>query len=197
MKYILKLSDNRNIKKFYKNLWIYKSIFFYKTTFATEDDVDIQTRYIIECLNIKNRKERIINVYDRTCEIIDKKNEGSNICGFKDRVCKAHQCENKKKYLDGCCRMCLYKTPRGCPSKNVACKLFNCGAVKEKYEVYKYNDLSILKLLSLKNRVIVKHDYFSLREDVLKDLFSYSLIYSTIRMSCRMIKNVYLVKNKH
>lgn len=92
--------------------------------------------------------------------------------------------------------MCLYKTSKGCSSKNIACKLFNCSAVKEKYEVYEYKELPILKILSIKNRIIVKHDYFSLREDVLKDLYSYSLIYSTIRMGIRIIKNLILLHNK-
>ena len=190
----LNLNTNKDVEKFYNKIWIYKSILFYKTKFICNDNMDLQTKYIIESLNIKNRKKRITYIFDKTCELIDKKNDGINICGFNGRVCKAHQCLKNKKYIDGCCRMCLYKTSKGCPSKNIACKLFNCSVVKEKYEVYEYKDLKILKILSIKSRIIVKHDYFSLREDVLKDLYSYSLIYSTIRMSSRMLKNFLKVK---
>lgn len=161
---ILKLTDKNSITKFYKRIWLYKSILFYKTKFTCNDNIDLQTRYIIESLNIKNRKKRITYIFDKTCELIDKKNEGINICGFNNRVCNAHQCLKNKNYLDGCCRKCLYKTEKGCPSKNVACKLFNCSYVKDKYEVYKKEDLEILKVLSFKNRMIITHDYFSLRK---------------------------------
>lgn len=57
---ILNLSDNKSITKFYNNLWIYKSIIFYKTKFICNDNVDLQTKYIIESLNIKNRKKELL-----------------------------------------------------------------------------------------------------------------------------------------
>lgn len=190
----LNLNSQKNIKKFYKKLWLYKSIIFFKTKFTYNGEVDLQTKYIVEALNIKKRKERITFVFDKTCEVIDKKYEGINICGFCNRVCERFS-NMKKNYLDGCCRYCLYITPNGCPSKNVGCKLFNCTTVKEKYDVYEYKDLPILKILSLKNRIIIRQDLFSLRDDVLKDLYSYSFIYSSLRMLFRISRNFYK-KNK-
>ena len=86
----------------------------------------------------------------------------------------------------------MYQTKSGCPTKNLACKLFNCSYVKSRYEVIKYEDIKLLRLLSLKNRFIIKSDYFSKREDVLKDLYAYTLSYSTIRIVYRLIKNFIL-----
>ena len=59
----------------------------------------------------------------------------------------------------------------------------------------RYNDLKLLRLLSKKNQIIIKSDYFSKREDVLKDLYSYSLIYSTFRIVYRLIRT-YINVNK-
>ncbi|MBR1386514.1 MAG: hypothetical protein IJ568_06760 [Bacilli bacterium] len=190
----IKISSEKDIKKLYKKLWLYKSFLYRKTFFSSNNNIDINTKYIIDALNIKRRRDRITFIFDKTCEIIDAKNKGVDICNFKGRVCLAHQCNKNKTYYDGCCRICLYKTTKGCPTKNIACKLYNCRMVKETFDVYNYNDLKILRLLSLKNRIIVRHDYFSLREDVLKDLYSYSLIYSTIRMVSRIMKNYLKVR---
>ena len=85
--------------------------------------------------------------------------------------------------------MCIYQTKNGCPTKNLACKLFNCSEVRKRYKIIEYNDLKLLKVLSLKNQFIIKSDYFSKRKDVLKDLYSYSLIYSTLRIVYRLIRN--------
>ena len=90
----------------------------------------------------------------------------------------------------------MYQTNKGCPTKNLSCKLFNCSEVTSRYNTIKYDDLKILKLLSLKNRIIIKSDYFSKREDVLKDLYAYTLSYSTLRILYRLIINyIKLSKN--
>ena len=85
--------------------------------------------------------------------------------------------------------MCIYQTRDGCPTKNLACKLFNCSEVKKRVQVMDYRDLEILKVLSLKNQIIIKSDYFSKREDVLKDLYFYTLTFSTLRIVYRLTRN--------
>jgi len=167
---------------------LYKSILFRFCKFETNSN-DVQNNIIINALNIKNRKKRITYIYDATCKFIDDFYNDKNICGFKDCQCYVQQEKNNNlKY--GCCRKCLYKTDKGCPTKNLACKLFNCSEVYCRRKVITYKDLKTLKVLSLKQRIIVKSDYFSLREDILKDLYSYSIFYSTIRMIFRLIKNM-------
>lgn len=119
-----------------------------------------------------------------------------NICGFKNGKCHVQR-KQKSGKCNGCCRKCLYQSTAGCTTKNLACKLFNCSEVTSRYSVTKYEDIEILKLLSIKNRLIVKSDYFSKEEDVLKDLYCYTLTYSTIRIVYRLFRNyIFLLKNK-
>ena len=47
------------------------------------------------------------------------------------------------------------------------------------------------------NQFIIKSDYFSTREDVLKDLYSYSFTYSTLRIVYRLVKNYIYSKKKN
>jgi len=184
-----------NIEKFYKKLWLYKSFLYHNVEFYTKKKIDEQTKYIINALNIKKRNKRIEYVFDRACDLLDNQNKGINICGFKDCKCWVQQ-ELNNGTKCGCCRLCIYATENGCPSQNVACKLFNCSEVTKRYKVLTYKDLKILKVLGLYQRVFIKHNYFTIREDALKDLYSYSLVYSTIRLLYRIIRNLILLKKQ-
>lgn len=177
------INSQKDYQKFLKKILIYKSVLYINTNFYVSKTIKEENiSYIINALNIKSRKKRINYVYDKSCSMIDDKNKGINICGFKNHICYAGN-------SNGCCRYCLYITNKGCSTKNLACKLFNCSEVTKRYNTLKYDDIKLLKVLSLKNRFIVKSDYFSKREDVLKDLYSFSIIYSTIRIIYRLIKN--------
>ena len=191
------LINNKNdYIKFFKKINIYKSILYCNTIFVVKNNINNQMiDYIIDTLNIKNRKKRIEYIYDSSCKIIDDNTKNANICGFKNGKCYVQRNLNNGK-CNGCCRKCLYQTNKGCPTKNLSCKLFNCSEVTSRYNTIKYDDLKILKLLSLKNRIIIKSDYFSKREDVLKDLYAYTLSYSTLRILYRLIINyIKLSKN--
>lgn len=194
-KKVILISNNNDYKKFLRRIYIYKSILYCNTLFIVKNDNnDKMIDYITNALNIKNRKKRITYIYDSSCKIIDDNTKNINICGFKNDKCYVQRILKNGK-CNGCCRKCLYQTKNGCPTKNLACKLFNCSEVKSRYEVIKYEDLKILRLLSLKNRIIIKSDYFSKREDVLKDLYAYTLTYPTLRIIYRLIRN-YLYLNK-
>lgn len=192
------INNYSDYNKFLKKLNIYKSILYYNTLFAVKNNTnDNMIDYIVNALNIKNRKKRITYIYDSSCKLIDDDTKNSNICGFKNGKCYVQRNLNNGK-CNGCCRKCLYQTNKGCPTKNLSCKLFNCSEVTSRYNTIKYDDLKILKLLSLKNRIIIKSDYFSRREDVLKDLYAYTLTYSTLRIVYRLFKNyVYSKKKKN
>lgn len=170
-----------------KFLFWYKSFLYYFVTFTT-DSKEKQDQIIVRALNIKNRKIRITYIYDSACQIIDDYNNSENICGFKNCQCYTQRGTN---YKYGCCRLCKYKTDKGCPTKNLACKLFNCSEVCKRRKVIKYEDLKILKVLSIRQRFAVKSDYFSIREDVLKDLYCYTLTFATIRIVLRLIRNTF------
>ena len=159
---------NLSKKELIKRIKLYKRLIYRNTIFKTNSkDIDIQR--IIKGLNIKNRKERITYVFDESCKMLDNQTKNTNICGFdKNKQCIVQR-NNKSNHICGCCRLCEYVTLNGCPSKNVACKLFNCSEVTKNYNTLKYKDLYLLKLLNFKQRQIIKSNYFTIREEALKD----------------------------
>ena len=90
----------------------------------------------------------------------------------------------------------MYQSEKGCKTKNLTCKLFTCSEVEKRCQVIKFNDLKILNLLSFRNRMILKSDYFSKREDVINDLYYGSILIWTIRIVFRMIITFYTLKRK-
>ncbi len=190
------INNGKDYIHFLRRLPFYKSIFYFHTSFVLENNTDIENiNFIIQGLNIKRRKKRIEYVYDTSCQIIDEKVKGINICGFQNGKCYVQR-KKKNGTCNGCCRKCLYQSNKGCTTKNFACKLFNCSEVTSRHEVVCYNDIKLLKLLSLKNRCVVKSDYFSKREDVLKDLYAFTLTYSTIRILYRLLRNSILFSRR-
>ncbi len=180
------INNEKDMKKFYKLLPLYKSFLFNKIYFELAVDNNSLEK-IFKALNIKNKKARLEYIYDQACVILDKQFQGINVCGFINNKCLTqHNCHK----TNGCCRKCVYQSSRGCTTKNLTCKLFYCGEVTKKYNPLKFEDLNILKLLNIRQKIILKHDYFSSREEVLKDLEIGSLIIFTIRLSYR-----YLTKN--
>lgn len=187
---LIVIKSKEDYTKFIKRIVLYKSILYINTEFQLErNQINDKLQQMINGLNIKNRYKRITYVYDTACSIIDSNTKGLNVCGFKNNKCYIQQKQNNGK-CNGCCRLCKYQNSNGCPTKNLACKLFNCSEVKKRYKTIEYKDLAILKLLSLKNRLIVKSDYFSTREEVLKDLYAYTLTYSILRIFFRSIRNL-------
>lgn len=192
---IILINDNNDYNKFLRKINIYKSILYYNTFFVVKNSVDdLMINDIVKALNIKNRKKRIEYIYNKSCELIDNETKNINICGFKNGKCYVQQ-KLKNGKCNGCCRKCLYQSNHGCLTKNLSCKLFNCSEVTSRYKTLKFDDLKILKLLSYKNRIIIKSDYFSRREDVLKDLYTLTLTYSTVKILYRLIRN-YICINK-
>lgn len=184
------IESKEDYTKFIKRIVLYKSILYINTEFQVKGcQVNDKIQQMINGLNIKNRYKRITYVYDTACSIIDSNTKGLNVCGFKNNKCYIQQKQNNGK-CNGCCRLCKHQNSNGCSTKNLACKLFNCSEVKNRYKTVEYKDLAILKLLSLKNRLIVKSDYFSTREEVLKDLYAYTLTYSILRIFFRSIRNL-------
>ncbi|MCI8460905.1 MAG: hypothetical protein HFE81_05860 [Bacilli bacterium] len=193
---IILINDDNDYHKFLNRLKLYKSIFYHNTKFIIENHSTNNLEPIVTALNIKNRKQRIAYIYNQACNMINENIKEPNICGFKNGKCHVQR-KQKSGKCNGCCRNCLYQSTAGCTTKNLACKLFNCSEVTSRYNVTKYEDIKILELLSIKNRLIVKSDYFSKEEDVLKDLYCYTLTHSTIRIVYRLIRNyIFLLKNK-
>ena len=94
------------------------------------------------------------------------------------------------KYKNGCCRRCLYQSNKGCTTSNLTCKFFYCEKVKQKHKILTMDDIKILRCFSCRQREIVRHDYFSSREEVISDLYVGSLIIFTIRIIFRNMKRI-------
>ena len=176
----------RDINIFYKRLWLYKSFLFRKTYFETDIS---EIKSLISALNIKNRKRRITYIYDYACDEVDNYWKDKNPCCFKNGKCLSQQ-KSGCKHKNGCCRRCVYQSNNGCTTSNLTCKFFYCTYVSSKYKLLTIHDIKILKLLTLRQKTILKHDFFSSREEVLGDLYIGSVFIFIVRLLFR-----YLVKN--
>lgn len=181
----LKIGNKKELDKFYKLLPIYRSFLCKYIKFELINDKYNMDK-IIMALNMKNRYKKISFIYDEACTFIDKKFVNiKNMCGFKNNRCYAQKGTNK---CNGCCRYCKYQSNKGCTSSNLACKLFFCDEVRKRYEVIEFKDIDILKCFSLRQKILVRHSYFSSREDVIMDLYIGSLIIGVVRIYYRIIK---------
>lgn len=144
---VVKVKDQTALDKFYQKLFFYKKIWFKKTNFILDSNFE-ELKPIVEALNIKNRKQRITYIYDTACQQIDDHYQNKNICGFKNNKCYVQQ-KLKNGTINGCCRCCMYQSPKGCTTKNLTCKLFTCSEVEKRCQVIKFDDLKILNLLSI------------------------------------------------
>ena len=155
-------------EKFYKRLFIYRYLKFLNFESDIKDE-ELQT--IIRGLNIKSRYKRIKFVIEESCNYIDNYYKGCNLCHFKNNKCICHRKKNKD-YINGCCRTCKYQSNKGCTTKNVACKLFNCSYVdlngKKKLTV---KDVKILYLLNFYQRYVISTDFFVTPKTVARDLY--------------------------
>ena len=157
-----------NKEKFIKRLFIYKHLKFIKYETNIKDK---ELEIIINALNIKNRYKRIEYIINNGCEIIDNYYKKCNLCKFINNKCICHRTLNKD-YINGCCRKCIYQSNKGCTTKNIACKLYNCSYVdyngKNKFE---FKDIILFKLLNPYQRYVLKNDYFANTKQVITDLY--------------------------
>lgn len=179
--------DQKNVKKFYRILPFYRTFLFKKCTFKIESSLD-GINSIETALNIKNKKKRLNFVYDEICRILDEHASLiDNLCGFEGGRCHAQRAINSNS-TNGCCRLCRFQSFNGCTTKNVACKLYFCEEVRDRYKVLEMKDIMITRLLSKKQRILIKSDYFSTREEVLSDLSSMSLLFTILKIFKRNTK---------
>ena len=184
----------KNKEKFYKKLFLYKSILYRNTRFIY-DYPDNDLVPIVNALNIKNRYNRLTYIYDYCCGTLDEYYADKNYCDFCNNKCVRQQDPNCK-FINGCCRLCIYQDSKGCKTSNLTCKLYYCSAIEDNYKTLKYEDFKILKLLSFRQRLISKDNFFTNRESFIKDLYFGSLVVFAIREAFRLIKNFAILKRK-
>ena len=107
------INNYSDYNKFLKKLNIYKSILYYNTIFVVKNNInDNMIDYIVNALNIKNRKKRITYIYDSSCKLIDDNTKNSNICGFKNGKCYVQRNLNNEK-CNGCVESVYIKQIKG------------------------------------------------------------------------------------
>ena len=147
-----------------KLLFLYRTIFFRNVKFET-DKSDL--RKVVNALNIKNKKNRIMYVYDEAIKYINNY-YSEDFCKFIDGKCIAQRLNNSK-HIDGCCYRCPIVTDKGCPSSNFACKLIYCKTAIGNFKRLNFNKVTILKCLSISQRLVILTDFFCTREEIIED----------------------------
>ena len=172
------INNNLDYQKFLKKLNFYK--YMYLTDYNIENNINKkELDIIIKALSIKKRKERIAYLYDEGAKYIDKY-YSEDLCQFKDNKCFLQRKRNDgSKY--GCCRYCKYViSNKGCPTSNISCKMIYCKEALKNIKKLKLSDIDFFKCFSIFQRIILKIDYCSTRDQVINDLY-YGPIYWLIR----------------
>ncbi len=181
---IITVKSVDDYNKFIKKIKYYKTFLYRNTKFKIEQNKifkDIES--IEKALNLKKKKERTEYVYSYCCDYIDNYCKDKDFCKFKDNKC-LNQYHNN--YINGCCRGCRFQSKSGCKTSNLTCKLFYCSSVKDNNKIVEYKDLKIIRCLPLRNRPIIKHDFFVSREEMLNDLYLNSIIIFVIKTLFRL-----------
>lgn len=191
MEISISIQSINDIKKLERRLFFYRSFFCYFTHFSSKNCV-IPIDSIVHALNIKNRKKRITYIYDTLCEQVDQFYQGKNLCDFQHTQCLVQR--RNKRYRNGCCRLCKFVTSEGCSTHNFTCKMYYCYSAREKNRTLGPEDLPLLRCLSIRQRFLLRHDFFSSREDVILDLWWESIFINLFRIYYRFISNIILKK---
>lgn len=193
----IKIDNDQDLTKFYHNIYLYRTPLFRLIKFNLENNNNIEQdnlSRIITALNIKKRRKRITCIYEQAIKELNDFYQAKDICQFKNNQCLNQRITNSPN-KNGCCRLCEYRSKNGCTTENIACKCFNCSAIKEIQKTLEFEDLKILKVLTLLQRYVLKSDFFSTKEQVINDLY-YGVIFIPIRIPYRFIKYFIKVKIK-
>lgn len=185
MSKIIIINNQKEYNKFLKKLFFYK--YYHFTNFEIKNNIKSSNLNIItKALNIKKRKKRITYLYDETVKYLNNYYK-DDLCKFKNDQCFVQRKRNDNSKF-GCCFDCkLVESGKGCPTSNVSCKLLYCKPALENIKVLKMNDIEFLKCFSVFQRFILRFNFYSTREQIIKDL-NYGLIYWLIRSTIKGIK---------
>ena len=127
----------------------------------------------INALKIRNRKKRIVYLYEQACRRVDDYNSKRGVvCSFTDNRCSDNPQKGK---VNGCCCHCIYQTAKGCPSENLTCKLYFCDKLRDKNPAT-IEDIPELRLFSFRQRYIICNNYFCKKEKFIQLLIYDSML---------------------
>ena len=172
------INNKKDYQHFLNRLFFYK--YYHFTNFTIKNNIKSQELTIISnALNIKKRKERITYLYDEAIKYINNYYH-EDLCQFVNDQCFVQRArKDNSKY--GCCFDCkLVESGKGCPSSNISCKLLYCKPALKNIKKLKIKDIELLRCFSIFQRLTLKIDFYSTREQMIKDL-NYGIIYWFLR----------------
>lgn len=130
---------------------------------------------IRNAINLKDKKERYIYIYDTVCSYLDKR-IATNYCEFKNDQCIRDRLKGNN-HKNGCCECkgrgkCQYLINSVCTMKScMACKLFTCKTLRERGIVEHINDYVLIKyFFTSKQKDILRFSYWTPKEIVIDRL---------------------------
>ena len=186
------INNKNDYKSFLRKLFFYK--YYHFTNFNIKNKIKSSNLIIIsKALNIKNRRDRITYLYDQTVNYLNNYYK-EDLCKFTDDKCFVQKQRNDNSKF-GCCFDCkLVKSGKGCPTSNVSCKLLYCKPAIKNIKKLKIKDIEFLRCFSIFQRFILKFDFYSTREQMIKDLY-FGPIYWFIRSIPKGLRLIFKIHN--
>lgn len=174
----------KDLERFQRKLPFYRSVFCQWVDFEVKESyIPIST--LVIALNLKNRIQRTTYIYDTLCTAIDQFYHDTHYCQFCDNQCFIQR--KIGKFENGCCRKCIHITKKGCSTQNLTCKMFQCQSIKEQYPTASWDDFSLLCCFNIRQRLILKAEYFSTREETIREVSLSSIFIATIFIGYRFL----------
>jgi len=181
MNIVININNPSDIKKLIKQIKIYKIIYKNKILkLKYSKKIDKKTKYELDIIetafNIKNKKERLMFIYDKTYEFITSNYVETNFCEFKNNQCINHRLKNKN-INNGCCCNCRHLKNKRCSINSLSCKFFFCPYIRKNKKIIKVNDISFANcFFTTKQKMIINLSVLQSRDKMLNDLYKNSLI---------------------
>lgn len=180
----ISIQNFKDINRFMRRLPFYRSFLGRFLFFEIKDNL-LPISTIVTALNIKNRKQRVTYLYDTLCMLVDEFYQDKNYCQFCHNQCFIQR--RIKRFENGCCRKCIHLIDHRCSTQNLTCKMFHCQSIKNSYPVVSWNDFSLFQCFSLRQKIILKAEYFATREEIILDLKIGSLFVSSVFILYRFL----------
>ena len=128
---------------------------------------------IATAINLKDKKELLNFIYDKTCDYLDYDFINKNKCVFKNNKCISDR--NKDHVKDcGCCRsrngsLCKYLVKGKCSIRNLGCKFFICPTLKKMGLRYKNKDFPLFNYFcNIREKIVLRYTIFIPKEKVIE-----------------------------
>ena len=172
--------NNNNYKNTLNKLFIYKhSKKSFKFNYSDDFKYKDYFNDIEKALNIKNKEKRLSFIYDVVCDYLDNLFIKENMCEFKNNKCYSNRCKNFEK-VNGCCSNnkninCKYFDKNHCLIKCSGCKFYICPSLKKKKGPIKLKNIFITRLLSYRQKIILRYTVFTPKEVIIKKMMGFGI----------------------